>query len=296
MYIPTVLHSYTHTFIHSYIPTFLHMYIPTVLHSFTHTLINSYIPTLLQSYNSTFLHSFTQTFQHCYIPTFLHCYIATFLHSYTLTFLHSYIPKFLNSYNLTFLHSYIPIFLHSYIPTLLHSYIPKFLHFNIPTFLHSHIPTFLHSYIHTFIHSYIPTRPSKCSKFYTSRNSGKLNLRQKERKICQNFNPNKITYLIYYTLQNSFQYKTIQASYIIKLRWVNLLQSYFSWNFYHKTTQNFDQKVVPQKNTVRLEQTNYANPGNFTPALLVILKTFRRSDSYIPIFLHSYIRTILKKK
>ena len=35
-----------------------------------------------------------------------------------------------------------------------------------------------------------------------------------------------------------------------------------------------EQKVVPQQNTVRLEQTNYASPGNFTPALL---ETFRRS-------------------
>ena len=49
-------------------------------------------------------------------------------------------------------------------------------------------------------------------------------------------------------------------------------------NFYHISKQNLDQKVVPQQNTVRLEKTNYASPGNFTPAVLVMLKTFRRSE------------------
>ena len=44
-----------------------------------------------------------------------------------------------------------------------------------------------------------------------------------------------------------------------------------------KKSQNLDQKVNPQQNTVCLEQTNYASPKKFTPALLVMLETLRRS-------------------
>ena len=47
--------------------------------------------------------------------------------------------------------------------------------------------------------------------------------------------------------------------------------------FYQKYTLNLDQKVNQQKNTVCLEHQIYASPENFTPALLVILETFRRS-------------------
>ena len=49
--------------------------------------------------------------------------------------------------------------------------------------------------------------------------------------------------------------------------------------FYQKSTLNFDQKVNPRQNTVCLEQQIDASPENFTPALLPILKTFRRSVS-----------------
>ena len=38
-----------------------------------------------------------------------------------------------------------------------------------------------------------------------------------------------------------------------------------------------DQKVNQQQNTVCLEQQIYAGPENFTPTLLVMLETFRRS-------------------
>ena len=40
----------------------------------------------------------------------------------------------------------------------------------------------------------------------------------------------------------------------ITLLWVDLLQSYFSLNFYIKNTQNLDQKVNPRQNTVCLKQ------------------------------------------
>ena len=63
-----------------------------------------------------------------------------------------------------------------------------------------------------------------------------------------------MTYLIKYTLTREFSIKTIQDSYIKKLSWVDLLQSNFSLNFYHKNLQNVDQKVKPRKNRVCLEQ------------------------------------------
>ena len=44
-----------------------------------------------------------------------------------------------------------------------------------------------------------------------------------------------------------------------------------------KKTPNLDQKVNRQQNTVCLEQQIYASPENFTPTLLVMLETFRRS-------------------
>ena len=38
-----------------------------------------------------------------------------------------------------------------------------------------------------------------------------------------------------------------------------------------------DKKNQATKNTLCLEQTNYVSPDNFTPALLLILETFKRS-------------------
>ena len=50
-----------------------------------------------------------------------------------------------------------------------------------------------------------------------------------------------------------------------------------SFNFYQKNMQNLDQKVNQRQNTVCLEQQIYASSENFTPTLLVMLETFRRS-------------------
>ena len=44
-----------------------------------------------------------------------------------------------------------------------------------------------------------------------------------------------------------------------------------------KNTQNLDQKFNQRQNTVCLEQQIYASLENFTPTLLVMLETFRRS-------------------
>ena len=41
--------------------------------------------------------------------------------------------------------------------------------------------------------------------------------------------------------------------------------------------QNFNQKVNQRQSTICLEQQIYASPENFTPTLLVMLETFRRS-------------------
>ena len=43
------------------------------------------------------------------------------------------------------------------------------------------------------------------------------------------------------------------------------------------TNKKFYQKVNPRQNTVCIEQQIYASPENFTPVLLPMLKTFRRS-------------------
>ena len=48
-------------------------------------------------------------------------------------------------------------------------------------------------------------------------------------------------------------------------------------NFYHKSTQNLDQKENQQQNTVCLEQQICASPENLTSTLLVMLETFGRS-------------------
>ena len=45
-----------------------------------------------------------------------------------------------------------------------------------------------------------------------------------------------------------------------------------------KNTPNLHQKVNQRQNTVCLEQQIYASPKNFTPTLLVMLETFKRSD------------------
>ena len=44
-----------------------------------------------------------------------------------------------------------------------------------------------------------------------------------------------------------------------------------------KSTQNLDHQVKQQQKTVCLEQQIYASPENFTPTLLVMLETCRRS-------------------
>ena len=41
--------------------------------------------------------------------------------------------------------------------------------------------------------------------------------------------------------------------------------------------QSLDQQINSQKNTECLEQQFYASPENFTPELLVMLETLRRS-------------------
>ena len=45
-----------------------------------------------------------------------------------------------------------------------------------------------------------------------------------------------------------------------------------------KNTQNLDQKINQQQNTACSEHQIYASPENFTPTMLVMLETFRRSD------------------
>ena len=42
--------------------------------------------------------------------------------------------------------------------------------------------------------------------------------------------------------------------------------------------QKIDQKANQRQNSICLEQQIYASPENFTPTLLVVLETFRRSD------------------
>ena len=50
----------------------------------------------------------------------------------------------------------------------------------------------------------VSNRPSKCPKFYTNRIFGEQNLRQNFCKFGQNFNCNKMTYLIKYTYTVQF--------------------------------------------------------------------------------------------
>ena len=116
------------------------------------------------------------------------------------------------------------------------------------------------------------------SKIYTNRIKGDQNLRQKLRKLFQHLNRRKIMYLIKYTLTEEF---SIQ-DYTRQLQNNNLLnmksENKFLLPFYQqKNTLNLDQKVNYRQNTVCLEQQIYASPENFTPTLLVVLETFRRS-------------------
>ena len=60
-------------------------------------------------------------------------------------------------------------------------------------------------------------RPSKSPYFYTNKILGEQSLRQKVRKYYQNLNRDKMTYVIKNTLKSSFQYSTIQDSYLMKL-------------------------------------------------------------------------------
>ena len=54
---------------------------------------------------------------------------------------------------------------------------------------------------------------------------------------------------------------------------------------FHENTQNLDQKVNQPENTVCLEQQIYASTENFTPTLLVVLETFRRSAHTSKVYL-----------
>ena len=54
------------------------------------------------------------------------------------------------------------------------------------------------------------------------------------------------------------------------------------WGRVGENTQTLDQKVNQRQNTVCLEQQIYASPENFTPTLLVVLETFRRSAIWCP--------------
>mgnify|MGYP006908683105 CR=1 FL=1 len=49
-----------------------------------------------------------------------------------------------------------------------------------------------------------------------------------------------------------------------------------------KNTHKMYQKVNQRQNTVFLEQQIYTSPENFTPTLLVMLETFRRSGAGLP--------------
>ena len=59
--------------------------------------------------------------------------------------------------------------------------------------------------------------------------------------------------------------------------------------------QNVDQQVNQQQNTVYLEQQIYASPKNFTPTLLVMLETFRRSEQEWMNQLTKSMRNILQE-
>ena len=53
--------------------------------------------------------------------------------------------------------------------------------------------------------------------------------------------------------------------------------------------QNVYLKVNPQQNTVCLEQQIYANTKNYTPALLVMLETFRSTAPLLLMYLKQII-------
>ena len=79
-----------------------------------------------------------------------------------------------------------------------------------------------------------------------------------------------MTYYIKYTL--TVQYSTPRKATMGQLTTVLLFIELLP-----KNTRNLDQKVDQRQNTVCLEQQIYASPENFTPTLLVMLETFRRS-------------------
>ena len=47
--------------------------------------------------------------------------------------------------------------------------------------------------------------------------------------------------------------------------------------FYKQNNKKMDQQVNPRQDTICLDQQIYSSPENFTPALLLMLETFRRS-------------------
>ena len=77
-----------------------------------------------------------------------------------------------------------------------------------------------------------------------------------------------MTYLIKYTLTIQL---SIQDRYIIKLIY-----------FLPKKYTKYGPKVNQQQNTVFSELQIYASPEKYTPALLPMLETFRRSNQEVP--------------
>ena len=114
-------------------------------------------------------------------------------------------------------------------------------------------------------------RLSKCLKFYTNRIQGEQNLRQKLRKFCQHLNYDKMAYLIKYTLTVQF---SIQ-DYTRQLNNTNLL----NMESKNKLLPPFYPKKIHEiwtKKSIN-DKTPYFQSNKFTPTLLVILATFRRS-------------------
>ena len=123
---------------------------------------------------------------------------------------------------------------------------------------------------------------------YTNRIFGEQNLRQNVRKFCQKFNHNKITYIIKYSLkvQFSISYYTRQLhgnnllNMKRKKKVTTTIQIHDAW-WCHEVLPNKYANCWPKvnqwQNTVCLEQHIYAIPDNFTPTLMVMLETFRRS-------------------
>ena len=78
-----------------------------------------------------------------------------------------------------------------------------------------------------------------------------------------------MTYLIKYTLTVQFSIsQETMGQLTTVLLFIELLP---------KKCKYLDQKVNQRKNTDSLEQQIYASSENFTPTMLVMLKTFRRS-------------------